>query len=234
MFNLPPGNAVDAEVDLSVGQNQMPFETGVISHYKPRAKTACAHRLVYGGRVVGWLAESDAKQTFVTGEGGRNRLLELSDAHELSSRGATWTASQFTEIARRIPEAFSDPSDVAALLAQGAAASPLTPSILHYWSIVSLNLTKSWALWHLRMVWSFTPMEISPQHPRNWPHWVKSTYEVYQQNSLNQNHFLPIFVLKGANSCLLKQGRHLWPFGANTALMPMLPYQCCKFGRVHR
>ena len=39
MFNLPPGNAVDAEVDLSVGQNQMPFETGVISHYKPRAKT---------------------------------------------------------------------------------------------------------------------------------------------------------------------------------------------------
>ena len=125
MFNLPPGNTVDAEVDLSVGQNQMPFETGVISHYKPRAKTACAHRLVYGGRVVGWLAESDAKQTFVTGEGGRNRLLELSDAHELSSRGATWTASQFTEIARRIPEAFSDPSDVAALLAQGAAALPI-------------------------------------------------------------------------------------------------------------
>ena len=52
MFNLPPGNTVDAEVDLSVGQNQMPFETGVISHYKPRAKTACAHRLVFGGRVV--------------------------------------------------------------------------------------------------------------------------------------------------------------------------------------
>jgi len=53
MFNLPPGNAVDSETDLSVGQNQMPFETGVISHYKPRAKTACAHRLVHGGRVVG-------------------------------------------------------------------------------------------------------------------------------------------------------------------------------------
>ena len=125
MFNLPPGNAVDTEADLSVGQDQMPFETGVISHYKPRAKTACAHRLVYGGRVVGWLAESDTKQTFVTGEGGRTRLLELSDAHELSARGATWTVSQFTEIARRIPEAFSDPSDVAALLAQGAAALPI-------------------------------------------------------------------------------------------------------------
>ena len=41
MFNLPPGNAVDSEADLSVGQNQMPFETGAISHYKPRAKTAC-------------------------------------------------------------------------------------------------------------------------------------------------------------------------------------------------
>ena len=38
MFNLPPGNSVDTEADLSVGQDQMPFETGVISHYKPRAK----------------------------------------------------------------------------------------------------------------------------------------------------------------------------------------------------
>tara|TARA_Y100001968_G_scaffold304419_1_gene319424 strand:+ start:672 stop:3902 length:3231 start_codon:yes stop_codon:yes gene_type:complete len=125
LFNLPPGNTVDSEADLSVGQNQMPFETGVISHYKPRAKTACAHRLVYGGRVVGWLAESDAKQTFVTGEGGRVRLLELSDAHELSARGSTWSVNQFTEVARRIPEAFSDPSDVASLLAQGAAALPI-------------------------------------------------------------------------------------------------------------
>ena len=35
MFNLPPGNSVDTEADLSVGQDQMPFETGVISHYKP-------------------------------------------------------------------------------------------------------------------------------------------------------------------------------------------------------
>ncbi len=125
MFNLPPGNAVDSETDLSVGQNQMPFETGVISHYKPRAKTACAHRLVHGGRVVGWLAESEAKQTFVTGDAAKARLLELSDAHDLNSRGASWTTSQFTEVARRIPEAFSDPSDIASLLAQGAAALPI-------------------------------------------------------------------------------------------------------------
>ena len=125
MFNLPPGDAVDTEVDLSVGQNQMPFETGAISHYKPRAKTACAHRLVHGGRVVGWLAESESKQTFVTGEAAKERLLELSDAHDLNSRGAVWAVAQFTEVARRIPEAFSDPSDVASLLAQGAAALPI-------------------------------------------------------------------------------------------------------------
>ena len=125
MFNLPPGNTVDSEADLSVGQSQMPFETGVISHYKPRAKTACAHRLVHGGRVVGWLAESEAKQTFVTGDAAKERLLELSDGHDLNSRGASWTMTQFTEVARRIPEAFSDPSDVASLLAQGAAALPI-------------------------------------------------------------------------------------------------------------
>ena len=125
MFNLPPGNAVDPEADLSVGQNQMPFETGAISHYKPRAKTACAHRLIYGGRVVGWLAESEAKQTFVTGEAARERLLELSDSHDLNARGTTWSVSQFTEVARRLPEAFSDPSDVASLLAQGAASLPI-------------------------------------------------------------------------------------------------------------
>ena len=98
MFNLPPGIAVDPETDLSVGQNQMPFETGAISHYKPRAKTACAHRLVYGGRVVGWLAESEAKQTFVTGEAAKNRLLELSDSHDLNARGIGWCAEQFTEV----------------------------------------------------------------------------------------------------------------------------------------
>ena len=125
MFNLPPGTAVDSEADLSVGQNQMPFETGAISHYKPRAKTACAHRLIHGGRVVGWLAESEAKQTFVTGEAAKDRLLELSDAHDLNARGAVWTVAQFTEVARRIPEAFSDPSDIASLLAQGAAALPI-------------------------------------------------------------------------------------------------------------
>ena len=130
MFNLPPGNAVDSEADLSVGQNQMSFETGVISHYKPRAKTACAHRLIHGGRVVGWLAESEAKQTFVTGEAAKDRLLELSDAHDLNARGAVWSVAQFTEVARRIPEAFSDPSDVASLLAQGAAALPIETSDL--------------------------------------------------------------------------------------------------------
>jgi hypothetical protein len=125
MFNLPPGDAVDPETDLSVGQTQMPFEAGVISHFKPRAKTACAHRLVHGGRVVGWLAEAEAKQTFVVGEAARARLLELSDSHDLRARGVTWSIPHFTEVARRIPEAFPDPEDVAALLAQGAAALPI-------------------------------------------------------------------------------------------------------------
>jgi hypothetical protein len=125
MFNLPPGDAVDPEADLAVGLMQMPFETGVVSHFKPRAKSACAHRLVHGGRVVGWLAEAEAKQTFVVGEAARERLLELSDAHDLKARGATWSTTQFTAVASRIAEAFPDPTDVAALLAQGAAALPI-------------------------------------------------------------------------------------------------------------
>ena len=102
---------------------------------------------------------------------------------------------------------------------------PLTPLISHCWSIASLNLMKSWALWHLRTAWSFTQMGTYHQHPRNWPHWARSIYEEFRQNSLKLNHFLPIFVLKGVNSCLLKQGRHPWPFGVNTALMLMLPLQ---------
>ncbi|MEE2811658.1 MAG: hypothetical protein VX627_01340 [Candidatus Thermoplasmatota archaeon] len=125
MFNLPPGNAVDPEADLSESLTQMPFEAGVVSHYKPRAKTPCAHRLIYGGRVVGWLAEAEAKQSFVVGEAAKVRLLELSDSHELKARGSEWSTAQFTEVAQRIPEAFPDPSDVAALLAQGAAALPV-------------------------------------------------------------------------------------------------------------
>ena len=43
MFNLPPGNSVDTEADLSVGQDQMPFETAsflTTSHeQKPHAHT---------------------------------------------------------------------------------------------------------------------------------------------------------------------------------------------------
>ncbi|HIF03893.1 MAG TPA: hypothetical protein EYQ80_00280 [Candidatus Poseidoniales archaeon] len=144
MFNLPPGDAVDPETDLSVGQTQMPFEAGVISHFKPRAKTACAHRLVHGGRVVGWLAEAEAKQTFVVGEAARARLLELSDSHDLRARGVTWSIPHFTEVARRIPEAFPDPEDVAALLAQGAAALPSKPRISPFWSVSWSNPRKSW------------------------------------------------------------------------------------------
>ena len=125
MFNLPPGDAVDPEADLSVSQTQMPFEAGVVSHYKSRAKTACAHCLVHGGRVVGWLAEAEAKQTFVVGITAKERLLEISDTHELKARGSKWSIEQFTEVAQRIPEAFPDPSDVASLLAQGAAALPV-------------------------------------------------------------------------------------------------------------
>ncbi|MDP6906292.1 MAG: hypothetical protein QF440_02625 [Candidatus Thalassarchaeaceae archaeon] len=125
MFNLPPGDPVDPEADLSVIQTQMPFETGVVSHYKSRAKTASAHCLVHGGRVVGWLAEAEAKQTFVAGMAAKARLLEISDGHDLRARGAIWSIMQFTEVAQRIPEAFPDPTDVASLLAQGAAALPV-------------------------------------------------------------------------------------------------------------
>ncbi|MEC7704484.1 MAG: hypothetical protein VX906_04485 [Candidatus Thermoplasmatota archaeon] len=125
MFNLPPGDSVDAEIDLSVGQNQIPFENGAISHFKPRAKTACAHRLVYGGEVVGWMAEAETKHTFVTGDAAKARLLELADSHDLRATAVSWNIAQFTQVARQIPESFSDPAHLASLLAQGSAALPI-------------------------------------------------------------------------------------------------------------
>lgn len=125
MFNLPPGEAVDSEIDLGVNQMEFPFECGCISHFKPRAHNPCAHRLVYGGRVVGWLAESEGKQEFVAGGAARVRLLELSDAHDLKERAVSWSLSQFTMVAREMTDAFADPTEVASLLAQGAAALPV-------------------------------------------------------------------------------------------------------------
>ncbi len=125
MFNLPHGEAVDAEIDLGVNQMEFPFECGCVSHFKPRAHNPCAHRLVYGGRVVGWLAEAEGKQEFVAGGAARVRLLELSDSHDLKERAVSWTLAQFTVVAREMTEAFADPTEVASLLAQGAAALPI-------------------------------------------------------------------------------------------------------------
>ena len=64
MFNLPPGNAVDSETDLSVGQNQMPFETGVISHYnlgqKLPARIAWCMEV---GSLDGWRNQKQSKHS---------------------------------------------------------------------------------------------------------------------------------------------------------------------------
>jgi len=122
MFSMPDGEAVDAEMDLGVNQTQFPFECGCISYSKPRAKSPCAHRLVHGGMVVGWVAEAEGKTRFVAGAAAKARILELADEHDLRPCGVSWSLTRFAEVARNIPEAFADPTEVASLLAQGGAA----------------------------------------------------------------------------------------------------------------
>ena len=62
MFELPHGDAIDESFDGSAMNEIMDFECGVISTYKPKSRAPCAHRIIAGGRVVGWIAEAEEKK----------------------------------------------------------------------------------------------------------------------------------------------------------------------------
>ena len=76
MFELPAGRPVNQTISLEEGVLQ-PFAHGAISTYLGRRKTPVGHRLVRGGRVVGYLADAEEKNTLLGGVEAKQRLEQL-------------------------------------------------------------------------------------------------------------------------------------------------------------
>ena len=80
MFELPLGKPVSEPIKLEEGVLQ-PFAHGSISTYIGRRKTPVGHRLVRGGRVVGYLAEGAEKNVMLGGTDAKHMLESVSYTH---------------------------------------------------------------------------------------------------------------------------------------------------------
>ena len=132
MFELPHGDAIDKLFDGSAMNEIMDFECGVISTYKPKSRAPCAHRIIAGGRVVGWITEAEEKRHYVGGQAGKARLVELEDAHELKHRAFTLLLEEVRILIDGLPESLADP----ALLGTLGLAGRRLPASTHEWPLI--------------------------------------------------------------------------------------------------
>ena len=138
MFELPHGDAIEQEFDGSAMNEIMDFECGVISTYKPKSRSPCAHRIVAGGRVVGWIAEAEEKRHYVGGQAGKARLVELEDAHELKHRAYSLLLEEVRRLVDGIPESLAD----SALLGTLGLAGRRLPASTNEWPLIVDALTE--------------------------------------------------------------------------------------------
>ena len=76
MFELPNGTPVNEPIDVEEGSLQ-PFAHGSISTYAGRRKKPVGHRIVRGGRIVGYLVESAQKNVLLGGAEAKHALEAL-------------------------------------------------------------------------------------------------------------------------------------------------------------
>ena len=77
MFVLPQGKPIADDVNLDVDKASFPFEYGVISYFKPRAKKPCGHRFICAGKAIGWLVDGGKRKEFCGGEIAKNKLIQI-------------------------------------------------------------------------------------------------------------------------------------------------------------
>ena len=110
MFELPAGRPVNQTISLEEGVLQ-PFAHGAISTYLGRRKTPVGHRLVRGGRVVGYLADAEEKNTLLGGEEAKQRLEQLEAEQKARLLGSSYTIAELGSLAELVPEAFVHQAD---------------------------------------------------------------------------------------------------------------------------
>ena len=110
MFELPAGRPVNQTISLEEGVLQ-PFAHGAISTYLGRRKTPVGHRLVRGGRVVGYLADAEEKNTLLGGVEAKQRLEQLEAEQKARLLGSSYTIAELGSLAELVPEAFVHQAD---------------------------------------------------------------------------------------------------------------------------
>ena len=110
MFELPQGTPVNEPITLIEGELQ-PFAHGVISSYAGRRKTPVGHRLVRGGRIVGWVAEADDKKVMLGGAEARAALEALEANQKVRHLATSYTLGGLGRLADTLPEAFEHQAD---------------------------------------------------------------------------------------------------------------------------
>ena len=110
MFELPAGRPVNQTISLEEGVLQ-PFAHGAISTYLGRRKTPVGHRLVRGGRVVGYLADAEEKNTLLGGVEAKQRLEQLEAEQKSRLLGSSYTIAELGSLAELVPEAFVHQAD---------------------------------------------------------------------------------------------------------------------------
>ncbi len=120
MFELPQGKPVNEPVTLVEGELQA-FAHGAISTYIGRRKTPVGHRLVRGGRIVGWVAEGKGANEILGGSEAKTALEALEGEQKARHLATSYTLNGLGSLAEVLPEAFVHQAD-----RQGLKAAPNT------------------------------------------------------------------------------------------------------------
>lgn len=110
MFELPTGKPVNQTISLEEGVLQ-PFAHGAISTYLGRRKTPVGHRIVRGGRVVGYLVDAEEKNTLLGGVEAKLRLEQLEAEKKSRLLASSYTIAELGSLAELVPEAFVHQAD---------------------------------------------------------------------------------------------------------------------------
>ena len=124
MFELPNGTPVNEPIGVEEGSLQ-PFAHGSISTYAGRRKKPVGHRIVRGGRIVGYLVESDQKNVLLGGTEAKNALEALEAEQKVRYMATAYTISELGGLAELIPEAFVHQADRQGLKSRNNAVERL-------------------------------------------------------------------------------------------------------------
>lgn len=120
MFEIPQGKPVSEPITLVEGELQA-FAHGAITTYIGRRKTPAGHRLVRGGRIVGWITEGPRENEILGGVEAKNALESLEDGQKPRHVATSYTLHELGSLAEVLPEAFEHQAD-----RQGLKAAPNT------------------------------------------------------------------------------------------------------------